>query len=88
MAAYVVGDDRDPQRALALLGTLVRHQVRVYELTSPIEIDGENFNYLNIVWNLGNIGNALMAGPNLVGLLFLAGIVAAITRQRLANMDT
>ena len=46
---------------------------------------GENFNYLNIVWNLGNIGNALMAGPNLVGLLFLAGIVAGITRKQLAE---
>lgn len=44
---------------------------------------GKSFNYLNIVWNLGNIGNALMALPNLIGLLFLAGTVAAITRQRL-----
>lgn len=32
---------------------------------------GDNFNYLNIVWNLGNIGNALMAAPNLIGLIFL-----------------
>lgn len=45
-------------------------------------IAGESFNYLNIVWNLGNIGNALMAVPNLVGLLFLAGLVARITRER------
>lgn len=44
---------------------------------------GESFNYLNIVWNVGNIGNALMAFPNLVGLIFLAGTVAAITRERL-----
>ena len=44
---------------------------------------GDNFNYLNIVWNLGNIGNALMAFPNLVGLLFLAGTVSAITKERL-----
>ncbi len=42
-AAYVVGDDRDPQRALGLLGTLLRHQIRVYELAAPIEIDGESF---------------------------------------------
>lgn len=46
---------------------------------------GESFNYLNIVWNVGNIGNALMAFPNLVGLIFLAGTVAAITRERLRN---
>ncbi|MEM7706527.1 MAG: M14 metallopeptidase family protein [Pseudomonadota bacterium] len=42
-AAYVVGDDRDPQRALGLLGTLLRHQIRVYELATPIEIDGQSF---------------------------------------------
>ncbi|MEJ2056064.1 MAG: alanine:cation symporter family protein, partial [Calditrichaceae bacterium] len=50
-------------------------------------IAGESFDYLNIVWNLGNIGNALMAFPNLIGLLFLAGTVAAITRERLKKMD-
>lgn len=44
---------------------------------------GESFDYLNIVWHIGNIGNALMAFPNLVGLLFLAGTVAAISRERL-----
>jgi AGCS family alanine or glycine:cation symporter len=49
-------------------------------------IAGNNFNYLNIVWHLGNIGNALMAFPNLVGLIFLAGLVAKITKERLAKM--
>ncbi len=46
---------------------------------------GEGFNYLNIVWHIGNIGNALMAFPNLVGLLFLAGLVSRITRERLGK---
>jgi AGCS family alanine or glycine:cation symporter len=45
-------------------------------------IAGKSFNYLNIVWNVGNIGNALMAAPNLVGLIFLTGVVAKITRER------
>lgn len=45
-------------------------------------IAGESFDYLNIVWHIGNIGNALMALPNLIGLLFLAGIVARITREK------
>ena len=49
-------------------------------------IAGKSFDYLNIVWHIGNIGNALMALPNLIGLLFLTGIVATITRKRfLAN---
>ncbi len=46
-------------------------------------IAGQSMNYLNIVWSLGNIGNALMAIPNLVGLLFLVGLVARISRARL-----
>lgn len=46
---------------------------------------GDSIRYLNIVWSLGNIGNALMAIPNLVGLLFLAGIVAKITRDKLGT---
>lgn len=46
---------------------------------------GKSLHYINIIWNLGNIGNALMAVPNLIGLLFLAGLVARITRERLSN---
>ena len=48
---------------------------------------GESGKYLNIVWSLGNIGNALMAIPNLIGLLFLAGLVAKITRDRLSGTE-
>jgi AGCS family alanine or glycine:cation symporter len=48
-------------------------------------VAGESFDYLNIVWHIGNIGNALMAFPNLVGLLFLTGTVAAITRTKLQS---
>ena len=48
---------------------------------------GESVKYLNIVWSLGNIGNALMAIPNLIGLLFLAGLVAKITRDRLSATE-
>jgi AGCS family alanine or glycine:cation symporter len=46
-------------------------------------IAGKSFDYLNIVWHIGNIGNALMAFPNLVGLIFLTGVVAVTTRLRL-----
>ncbi len=37
--------------------------------------------YLDIVWNVGDIANAFMAIPNLIGLLFLAGVVARITSK-------
>ncbi|MCB0287189.1 MAG: amino acid carrier protein [Calditrichia bacterium] len=46
---------------------------------------GESLHYINIIWNLGNIGNALMAIPNLVGLLFMAGLVARVTRERFSK---
>ncbi|MCH9611870.1 MAG: Amino-acid carrier protein AlsT [Chlamydiia bacterium] len=35
---------------------------------------------LNVVWGIANIMNGLMAFPNLIGLLFLGGIVAKETR--------
>jgi AGCS family alanine or glycine:cation symporter len=41
--------------------------------------------YLNIVWYVGDTFNAIMALPNLVGLLFLAGIVARTTKQFYAS---
>jgi AGCS family alanine or glycine:cation symporter len=44
---------------------------------------GTSYVYLNIIWSLGNIGNAIMAVPNLIGLLILAGTVAAVSRERL-----
>ena len=44
---------------------------------------GKDFDQKVIIVGIGNIGNALMAFPNLVGLLFLAGVVASITRARL-----
>jgi len=48
-------------------------------------IAGKSIDYLNIVWSLGNIGNALMAIPNLVGLLFLSTILVRETNKYLEN---
>jgi len=44
---------------------------------------GKSFVYLNIIWSLDNIGNAIMAVPNLIELIILAWTVAAITKERL-----
>lgn len=43
--------------------------------------------YLNIVWNLGDIGNAVMAIPNLIGLVFLANLVRKETDDYLGRWD-
>lgn len=37
--------------------------------------------YLDIVWNIGDTFNAIMAIPNLIGLLLLARIVSRVTRE-------
>ncbi len=44
--------------------------------------------HLQIVWNLGDIGNALMAIPNLIGLLLLGGLVRKVTKDYLHRWDT
>ncbi len=43
--------------------------------------------HLQIVWNLGDIGNALMAIPNLIGLLLLGGLVRKVTKDYLRRWD-
>ena len=37
--------------------------------------------YLNIVWYVGDTANAIMAFPNLIGLLLLAGVVSRVTKH-------
>lgn len=39
--------------------------------------------YVQIVWNIGDIFNAMMAFPNLVGLIILAPMLAKITKKAL-----
>lgn len=47
-----------------------------------------SFVSIHIVFCIGDIGNALMAFPNLIGLLFLSGCVARITKEQLAKDPT
>jgi AGCS family alanine or glycine:cation symporter len=41
---------------------------------------------LNLVWLISDIFNALMAVPNLLGLLLLSGLVAGQTRDYLGRL--
>ena len=43
--------------------------------------------YLQIVWNLADIGNALMAVPNIIGLFLLGGIVRKVTTNYLHRWE-
>ena len=38
---------------------------------------------LNVVWNIADIMNALMAIPNLIALLLLSGVIARETKHYL-----
>jgi len=42
---------------------------------------------LELVWTISDIFNALMAWPNLVGLLFLSPLVWRKTREYFADSD-
>ncbi len=44
--------------------------------------------YLRIVWNFGDIGNALMAIPNLIGLVLLGKVIRSVTDDYLRRWDT
>jgi AGCS family alanine or glycine:cation symporter len=43
--------------------------------------------HLEIVWNFGDIGNALMAIPNLIGLILLGAVVKKTTDEYLSRWD-
>lgn len=36
---------------------------------------------LNLIWSISDVFNGLMAIPNLIGLLFLSGVVVAETKR-------
>lgn len=42
---------------------------------------------LELVWTVSDIFNALMAWPNLVGLLFLSPLVVRLTREYFRDPD-
>ncbi len=44
-------------------------------------------NYLQIVWNFADIGNAMMAIPNLIGLILLGGVIRHLTNDYLKRWD-
>lgn len=42
---------------------------------------------LRVIWTLADISNALMAIPNLVGLILLTGVVVAETKKYMAKLN-
>ena len=42
--------------------------------------------HLSLVWAIADMFNALMAVPNLIGLVFLSGVVASETKNYLQRL--
>lgn len=42
---------------------------------------------INVVWNFADVMNALMAVPNLIGVLILSGVVSRLAKQFFADPD-
>ncbi len=49
----------------------------IYILLIPLGATME----LNLIWNISDITNALMAIPNMIGILMLSGVVAKLTKE-------
>ena len=55
--------------------------VKVYRWLYILAVFAGPFMTLEIVWNISDIFNGLMAFPNLIALLALSGVVAAETKK-------
>lgn len=61
----------------------VRKSINTYRIVFLITVYLGAVISLDIVWNLADIFNALMAIPNLLSLLFLSGVIVSETRKYL-----
>lgn len=71
------------------LGTEVKIILNVYRVIFLVTVYIGAIVSLDVVWNLADIFNALMAIPNLLSLLFLSGVIVSETRKYLwkNNLD-
>ena len=60
-----------------------RMMVRIYRVLFIAAVFAGSVMSLNVVWNLADIANALMAIPNLVAILLLSGVIVRETRKYL-----
>ena len=55
--------------------------VKVYRLVYTLLIPLGATIELKLIWNISDVTNALMAIPNLIGVLLLSGVVAKVTKE-------
>lgn len=61
--------------------------VSIYRLIFVIAVVLGSVAKLTLVWNVADVMNALMAVPNLIGLIGLSGIVVSETKKYLRTLD-
>lgn len=66
----------------------VRPMVNTYRVLFLITVFLGAVVSLDLVWNLADIFNALMAIPNLISLVLLSGVIVAETREHLWNKQS
>ena len=71
-----------------LFGRAAKTATLVYKILFCVVLVIGSMLGLDIVWNIGDALNGLMAIPNLIALLALSGTVIAITKEHFANKDT
>ncbi len=71
-----------------LFGRAAKTATLVYKILFCVVLVIGSMLGLDIVWNIGDALNGLMAIPNLVALLALSGTVIAITKEHFGNKDT
>ena len=62
--------------------------VKVYRILYTIFIPLGTIVELKLIWNISDITNALMAIPNMIGVLLLSGVVARLTRKYFSRMNS
>ena len=71
-----------------LFGRAAKTATLVYKILFCVVLVIGSMLGLDIVWNIGDALNGLMAIPNLIALLALSGTVIAITKEHFGNKDT
>ena len=63
--------------------------IRIYRIIFLVSVFAGAVVSLEMVWNVADIFNALMAIPNLLALLLLSGVIVSETRKYLweGNID-
>ncbi len=73
------------EKCVAYLTNNNKKMIIVYRVIYILAVAIAPFLSLEVIWTIASIFNGLMALPNLIGLLFLSGLVAKETNEYFKN---